>query len=87
MLAEFNYEISHIAGKKHGNANGLSQLGKYPDFKQCKKIEKKDGGLTRQETEDVSWVKQISINLPEGAINLRVLQCSGSNPVTLCASW
>jgi len=53
ILAEFSYRIEHRLGKKHGNADGLSQQ---PDreCKQCLNIEKRDGGSPRSELETLA---------------------------------
>ena len=47
-LAEFKYNLSHRAGLKHGNADGLSRRP-CGDCKQCKRIEERDGGPTWEE--------------------------------------
>jgi transposase InsO family protein len=50
ILAEFQYQIEHRPGSKHGNADGLSRQT-CSDCKKCKSIEQRDGGPTRQEVE------------------------------------
>ena len=47
-LAEFSYSIEHRAGSKHGNADGLSRRP-CAECKQCKHIEERDGGPTKDE--------------------------------------
>ena len=46
ILAEFNYQLEHRAGTKHGNADGLSRR-ECQDCKQCGRIERRDGGPIR----------------------------------------
>ena len=50
LLAEFKYTIEHRAGPRHGNADGLSRQG-CSDCRQCQRIEKRDGGPSREELE------------------------------------
>jgi hypothetical protein len=45
-LAEFDFNIEHRKGEKHGNADGLSRCAAYS---QCARIQNTDGGLTHQE--------------------------------------
>jgi hypothetical protein len=47
-LSEFQYKLEHRAGRKHGNADGLSRQA-CVDCRQCQKIEERDGGPSRQE--------------------------------------
>jgi len=49
-LSEFQYDLEHRAGKKHGNADGLSRQ-KCLDCRQCERLEIRDGGPTRAEVE------------------------------------
>jgi len=42
ILVEFSYRIEHRAGRKHGNADGMSRWP-VEDCKQCLHIEKRDG--------------------------------------------
>ena len=42
-MAEFDFELEHRPGTKHGNADGLSRI-KCENCKQCNRIEKRDGG-------------------------------------------
>ena len=50
LLAEFKYTIEHRPGPKHGNADGLS-CQRCADCKQCQPIEKRDRGLSMEESE------------------------------------
>ena len=43
-MAEFHFKLSHRAGDRHGNAEGLSRCG--IECKQCSSIQKRDGGPT-----------------------------------------
>lgn len=44
ILSEFQFELIHRSGVNHGNADGLSRVCN--NFKQCQKIEQRDGGPT-----------------------------------------
>ena len=58
LLAEYHFMLSHRAGVKHGNADGLSRV--CIDCKQCNSIEKRDGGPT--------WAElQVEDNLEVGS--------------------
>ena len=58
LLAEYHFKLSHRAGVKHGNADGLSRV--CIDCKQCNSIEKRDGGPT--------WAElQVEDNLEVGS--------------------
>ena len=48
ILGEFQYNIEHRKGVRHGNADGLSRMT-CSDCRQCKRIETRDGGPTRAE--------------------------------------
>jgi len=50
ILAEFPYRIEHRAGKKHGNADGMSRRPEKA-CKQCLHIEERDGGPARLDVE------------------------------------
>jgi len=50
ILAEFCYRIKHRAGRKHGNADGMS-CRPVEDCKQCLHIAKQDGGPARLDVE------------------------------------
>ena len=47
-MAEFQYTIEHRAGPRHGNADGLSRQC-CSECRQCKRIERRDGGPSREE--------------------------------------
>jgi transposase InsO family protein len=51
-LAEMDYKVIHRPGSKHSNADGLSRSC-CEDCKQCQRVEKRDGGPTRREVEEV----------------------------------
>lgn len=48
ILSEFKFQIIHRAGKKHGNADGLSRRT-CTDCNQCARIAKRDGGPSMEE--------------------------------------
>lgn len=50
LLSEFKNVLEHRAGQKHGNTDRLSRKT-CEDCQQCRHIEKRDGGPTRQELE------------------------------------
>jgi hypothetical protein len=47
-LSEYSFVLKHRAGVKHGNADGLSRQS-CTNCKQCDRIERRDGGPSRQE--------------------------------------
>ena len=51
IMSAFSYELEHRAGKRHGNADGLSRQTPCLDCKQCAAIEQRDGGPSRAEIE------------------------------------
>jgi transposase InsO family protein len=58
ILAEFQYQLEHRPGNKHGNADALSRREECDKCKQCVSIERRDGGPThsqiREETRQSS---------------------------------
>ena len=84
-LAEFKYTISHRAGPKHGNADGLSRRP-CGDCKQCQRIEERDGGPTwseiQQELEPHSQIeaRPIQDNMPS-PLQLSKEQSTGGGAV------
>ena len=57
MLAEYQFTLSHRAGAKHGNADGLSR--QCSECKQCDNIERRDGGPTWK---DMQITDELEIN-------------------------
>lgn len=53
-LAEYHFTLTHRAGLKHGNADGLSR--KCIECKQCKSIETRDGGPSKEQLEVQDWM-------------------------------
>jgi len=70
VLVEFFYWIEHRPGKKHGNADGLSRR---PDegCKQCRNIERRDGGPPRSELETLGHL-EVSYDWDQGQLRPRV---------------
>ena len=54
ILSEFQYQIEHRQGVRHGNADGLSR--KCIDCRQCRHIEERDGGPTHEELAELAVV-------------------------------
>lgn len=77
ILGEFQYKIEHRKGVRHGNADGLSRMT-CSDCRQCKRIETRDGGPTRNEvvTELLVDPNRSSLFPPDG-----VEKSTGSSPV------
>ena len=58
LLSEFQFNISHRSGVKHGNADGMSRLPCI-DCVQCHRIELRDGGPNHQEIAELKEVTPI----------------------------
>ena len=50
-MSEFQYTLEYRAGNKHGNVDGLSRKGCAPECRQCNRIEERDDGPKRSESE------------------------------------
>ena len=83
ILAEFDFAMEHRAGAKHGNANGLSRMP-CADCRQCKAIEDRDGGPTRQELDRVdSMPPQVAAVATGKVSELVKAQSEGTSAVAL----